>query len=598
MNDRKYRATRSRDIERRQKRRVRSRRRKKRKNPILWVIILLIAFIVMMFGVILIQRYSSSDERADLNVYYGINREDDLAVIVDNQVIGKAESGLYSAGGRMIDGYPYIEYSVLTQFINKRFYWDFYENQLLYTLPEGTVYVPEGSSEYTEVQEQRSENYVIFEVEDEKAYISLDFIAKYTNIDYVLNSEPNRVMVVTDFGESMVGTVKKDTQVRFQGGVKSPILTQVEKGQEVTVLEDEDEWKKVRTKDGFIGYIKTNTLKDVRSRIVDRADIEPVYTNISKDYTINMAWHNIGNEAANSYLSDMLTSVKGLNTIAPTWFHIADTEGNLVSIADADYVSQAHAANLEVWATLRDFHGGISSAEEIYEVLSYTSKRERLIQQVIEASIQSNIDGINLDFELITEECAKHYLQFVRELSVQCRLNHLVFSIDNYVPMSYNQYYDLEEQAAVADYVVIMAYDEHTDGSLEAGSVASYNYVRDGIENALLSVPKEKLIGAVPFYSRLWFEDGSGLSSRSIGMDESVQEVQQAGAQVVWDEVTKQNYAQWEADGGKYQIWLEDRESISEKLSVMSNHQLAGVAAWCLGWENSDIWDIISQYMN
>lgn len=150
--------------------------------------------------------------------------------------------------------------------------------------------------------------------------------------------------------------------------MKSPILTEVSKSDKVTVLEDEDDWMKVATEDGFVGYVKTNALKNIKTETVSRDFVEPEYTNISKDYTINMAWHNVSNADANNYLSEMLADTEGLTTIAPTWFSIADTEGNMTSLGSADYVNYAHQSGLEVWAVLRDFHGGINSYDETYQV--------------------------------------------------------------------------------------------------------------------------------------------------------------------------------------------------------------------------------------
>ncbi len=578
-------------------RRRSSRAKRRRRNMIIRTVILLVAVIVAVGGFIIWRRYGSSNEKADLKQYYGMTNDNDLAVIVDNQVIGKANEGSYGAGGRVIDGRAYIEYSVLRDYINKKFYWNADENQLLYTLPDGTVSVSAESSEYTDRNGTKSEDYIILREDGGTAYVALEFVSRYTDMKSAEYENPYRVMITCDFGERTVGTLKRDTEVRYQAGVKSPILTPVKKSDKVTVIESEGSWKKVRTEDGFIGYLKESALKDQKSE-TGSSDFEaPVYTNISKDYKINMAWHNVDNSDANNYLQDMIADADCLNTIAPTWFHINDTNGNIESIADSDYVARAHEANLEVWAVLRDFHGGINSAEETYEVLSSTSKRANLINQITAAALQNGIDGINLDFELISEDCGEHYLQFIRELSVRCRQNNLVFSVDNYVPMSYNYYYDIEEQASVVDYVVIMGYDEHTEGSEEAGSVASYGYVKNGIENALQSVSKDKLIEAVPFYTRLWFEESGQVTSTALGMDDAVLAVQSAGAQTQWDEETRQNYAQWEADGGTYKIWLEDESSLKEKLDLISDHDLAGVAEWRLGWENSGVWKLFSEYV-
>ena len=500
--------------------------------------------------------------------------------------------------------------------INKRFYWDSNENVLLYTLPSGSVTVEVGSTEYTDITDTKSEDYIILKTEGKTAYIALPFIQEYTDMEYSVYESPSRAVITSEWESVQSAELKRDTEVRYQGGVKSPILTEVKKSDKVTVLEDENDWMKVATSDGFVGYVKTNTLGDIQEEEILRDFDEPVYTNISKDYTINMAWHNVSNSDANGYILETIAQTKGLNTIAPTWFSLADTEGNITSLADSDYVNYAHQSGLEVWAVLRDFHGGISSYDETYEVLSHTSRRTQVINQVIADAIQYDIDGINLDFELISAECGEHYIQFVRELSVRCRQNGLVFSVDNYVPQPYNAHYDIEEQGQVADYVVIMGYDEHTDGSYEAGSVASIGYLENGISDALESVSADKLIAGVPFFTRLWFETPKTeeelaaeagteaasypdkVTSQAYGMSEAAEAVSNAGVQAEWDESTKQNYAQWEADGGTYRIWLEDLQSLEEKLKVIRENNLAGVAEWSLGMEESGVWDLILQYVN
>ena len=599
-----------------------SRARRRRRNAVIRWLIFIILILAAAGGFLIWHRYGASNERADREQYYGLDQEDEIAVVVNNEVVrdeadsSAEESETSPAPGKVYDGQYYIEYSVVRDRINSRFYWDPNENILLYTLPEGNVAVEVGSNEYTDVAEKKSADYTILKTEGSTVYIALPFIQEYTNMDYEVYDDPVRAVITSEWGEIQTAEIKRDTEVRYQGGVKSPILTEIKKGSKVTVLEDENDWMKVGTEDGFIGYVRTRLLNDIHEETTSREFDEPVYTNISKDYTINMAWHNVSNSDANGYILQTIAETKGLTTIAPTWFSLADTEGNVTSLADADYVNYAHQSNLEVWAVLRDFHGGINSYDETYEVLSYTSKRTRVINQVVAEAIENGIDGINLDFELVSAACGEHYIQFVRELSVRCRQNGLVLSVDNYVPQPYNEHYDIEEQGNVADYVVIMGYDEHTDGSYEAGSVASIGYLENGITDALKSVSADKLIAGVPFFTRLWFETPktedelaqeagteaasypNKVTSSAYGMDEAARVVEDAGVQAQWDSETMQNYAQWEADGGTYKIWLEDNQSLEEKLKVIKSNDLAGVAEWSLGMENSSVWDLILQYVN
>ena len=599
-----------------------SRARRRRRNAVIRWLIFVILILGAIGGFLIWQRYGASNEKANLEQYYGIDQEGEIAVVVNEEVIKEDDEASAEdtetapAAGRIYDGQYYVEYSVVRDRINKRFYWDSNENILLYTLPDGNVTVEVGSNEYTDITEKKSVDYTILKTEGRTAYIALPFIQEYTNMEYEVYDDPGRVVITSAWGDIQTAEIRRDTQVRYQGGVKSPILTEISADSKVVVLEDENDWMKVATEDGFIGYVKTNTLKNNTTETRSRDFDEPVYTNITRNYTINMAWHNVSNSDANSYILETIAGTKGLTTIAPTWFSLADTEGNISSLADSNYVNYAHQSNLEVWAVLRDFHGGINSYDETYEVLSYTSKRTKIINQVIAEAIEKGIDGINLDFELVSSECGAHYIQFVRELSVRCRQNGLVFSVDNYVPQPYNEHYDIGEQGTVADYVVIMGYDEHTDGSYEAGSVASIGYLENGIADALESVSADKLIAGVPFFTRLWFETPkteeelskeagteaadypNKISSSAYGMDEAAQVVEDAGVQAQWDEETGQNYAEWEADGGTYKIWLEDTDSLEEKLKVIRENGLAGVAEWSLGMEDSSVWDLILQYVN
>lgn len=588
-------------------RKPQSKRRRKR-NLGIKIALLIILVIAAVVGAFLWKRYSPSDEEYDRNAYFGIEKEGQLAITVDDQVVDPQ--------GMILDGKAYIQYETVRDYINSRFYWDPNENILLYTLPTDMVSVEVGSQDYSVSNERKSEDYVILRTEGSTAYIALDFIQQYTNIDYEVYDNPSRVMIVTDWGKTTVAKVRRDTQVRYQGGVKSPILTQISKGDEVTVIESEEHWKKVRTVDGFIGYVKNSALRKEETKTISRDFEEQEFTSISKDYTINMAWHNVTNSDANSGVLEMIAQTKGLTTIAPTWFHVADTDANLTSIASAEYVNYAHQSNIEVWAAVRDFDGGIDSNDESYEVLSHTSKRQKLINQLISEALRVGIDGINVDFERISEDCGEHFIQFIRELSVRCRQNGLVLSVDNYVPMSFNTQYDRKEQGIVADYVVIMGYDEHYAGSPEAGPVSSYNYVKDGIEATLKEVPAEKVISGIPFFTRLWQETPKteeeiaaaagtdeaeytmNVTSEALGMTAAENTVAQAGVSVIWDEDAQQNYATWEADGVTYEIWLEDEQSIELKLKLMKDNGLAGTAAWALGQEDPDIWTLIQQYVN
>lgn len=576
---------------------------KKKIISVLATLILLVIVIIIYIVGNIIEKYTPTDKEADLIEYFALSNEDEVALILQDT---KAEEK-----GLIFNDEIYLEYSTVKNYLNSRFYWDPNENVLLYTTPTDVISVSVGSKDYYISKTKNTENYVILKVDGNNAYIALDFVQKYTNIEYEKFGEPNRVHITYEWGNVTYAEVKKEDAIRVKGGIKSLILTNVQEGSKVVVLEQGEDWSKVRSEDAFIGYIKNKNLTNITQEAESRSFEESIYTSISKDYDINLVWHQVTEKAANDRLLTLLADTKGINTISPTWFSLSDNEGNITSLADTTYVQHAHQLGIEVWALIDNFNSDVST----YEVLSYTSKREKLINQLIAAAIEYNLDGINIDFEELKTEEGEHFVQFIRELSIKCRNNGIVLSIDNYVPTAYSALYNRKEQGIVADYVIVMGYDEHFSTSEESGSVASIGFVRSGIENTLLEVPKEKVINAIPFYTRLWIETPKTeeeiasenestefipytLSSEIYSMANQEKLISANEITPTWDETTGQYYASYEIDGITYKIWLEEETSIEEKMKLIDEFELAGVASWKLGLEKQSIWDTIIKYVN
>lgn len=562
---------------------------KKKAVPIMIAIALIIIIGGVSFGSRLVEKFSYSRERADLSAYYHISDSGDAAIVLQDEIVEER--------ARVIDGTWYLDLDTVHKYLNDRFYMDRNEDLLLYTLPGDIVKVVIGSSVRETEDGSEDLGYMIARYEGEKLYVALDYVKQYTNFGYEVFTEPNRVQLDTQWEEIRVATIKKDTQVREKGGVKSPILTDVAKDDRVTVLEQMETWAKVKTADSVIGYVENKRLDNVRSElpipVTDYA--EPEYTSLTRDYKINLGWHVVAGTAGNDTLQSVTANTKGLNVISPTWFKISDNEGNFTSFASADYVEKAHGMGLEVWALVENIE--YKDSIDMYQILSSTSTRRKLIDALVAEVQQYGIDGINVDFEQISMDCGEHYIEFIRELSVSCRKNGIVLSVDNYVPTGYTDHYDRREQGIVADYVIIMGYDEHYAGSPEAGSVASVDYVENGIADTVSQVPANKVINAVPFYTRIWETTGSSISSQAVGMATAEEYVAAHNIDVEWNEETCQNYGEYTSGDTRYQVWLEDEESIRVKLNIMEKYGIGGVAAWRLGFEKPEIWDEIEAYL-
>lgn len=568
-----------------------ARRRSKKKGTGKYIVIIIL-LILFIFGVIAYSHFGMSREKADLNDYFSLTRAEQAGVVIDNSVMG--------AKGIVQDGAPYVDYETVDAYISSRFYVDINENLLLYTLPEEVISIQPESKTYQETGQEVKMDHPVWFKRGDVPFISLDFLERYSAIEAEFAKKPNRIMIVTAFGETKTTKVKSKAGVRKLAGVKSPVLTEVSKGDVLTYIDTVDDWYHVRTKDGFIGYIPQKNVSDLETTTTSCEYQEPEHPHLIEERKICLAFDNVTNTTANGLVKDRMKDTQAINILAPTWFSVGDVNGKVDSIADKAYVEWAHKKGIKVWPTFRDFDSetGIGSNDETYQALSYTSKRKAMIDAAVGGAKAAGADGLNIDFEKISSECGASYVQFIRELSIACHAQDLTLSVDNYVPKAYNSHYGRKEQGLFADYVIIMGYDEHTYGSEEAGSVASYDFVEEGIEKTIADVPAERVVNAVPFYTRIWDQNGEGnLTFVAYGMAGAAEEVAKAGATAEWDDKTHQDYAEWEKDSHKYSVWLENAKSIKDKLDLMKGYELAGVGAWRMGQETKDVWPLFTEYM-
>ena len=550
----------------------------KRRSPLPIIICLVIIAAIIGIGSFFINRYTPTDTEMNKNEYYGLTSEEEAALILNGQVL--EEKGL------VVDGTVYISYSDVWNYLNSGFYWDAQAGQLMLTLPSGTLtWTPDDGSG------------AVILGSDGNPYISAECVKENSDIDLEIYSEPNRVVARTQWDGVRTATVTETTQVRYRGGPRSEILTEVQAGDTVVFQEDLSDWCQVATSDGYVGYVESSTLtQNEETGLPHETDEKFQYQKISLDHKIVLGWHYVGSQEGNSSLSEVIAGATGLNTISPTWFSLADGQGNLISYADSSYVEQAHAAGLQVWGLLGDVDG---SAVNTGSVLSSAEARANIIQQLMQIAAECGMDGINVDFESVREESAPQYLQFLKELCAAAHQQNLIVSTDNFVP-TYTGYYKRAEQAKTVDYIIIMGYDEHTASSEEAGSVASLPFVEQGIADTLAEVPAEQVINAVPFYTRGWVETfGSTVpESQTLSMDEADAFVTEHGIETYWDASVGQNVGSVETGDARYSIWLEDEQSIAEKVNLASEYNLAGVAAWRLGFERQSVWSVFEDYVN
>ena len=556
---------------------------KKKYIPVLVAVALIVVVALIGLSTGLLEKYSYSQERADLNTYFNVAGGEETAIIFNDTLI--ETDALYR------DDHVYFPLAFVDENLNNHFYYDMSQQQLLFTTDTAILSTAIGSTDYNFGTEFASESYALTVAMNDTLYLADEFVKKFSNFSYQFFAEPNRVIIDTVWEEERHALVKKDTQVRVLGGVKSEILADLSKGDDVRLVDEMETWSLVTTYDGISGYVENKRLEETDpvtpTPVTDY--VAPAYAPLQRDGKICLVWNMVTNMDANSLAEGLLQNTQGVNVISPTWFSLIDDYGNFSSLADAGYVTAMHNRGIQVWALLDNFtNKEVSTAN----VVNNTTSRRNLIDQLIRTVQQYQIDGINVDFEAVSAEAAPGYIQFLRELYIECHKNGIILSADN----GYLLNYDRGKQGEVVDYVIIMGYDEHVAAADGVGSNASIDFVQSGIEKTVSQVPAEKVINAIPFYTRLWKTTGD-IGQVAYGMNEIENFLNNNGVTTIWDDGTCQYTAQFSVDGTDYAVWLEESESIAVKLSVMEKYNLAGVAGWRLGQEKSDIWNEIAAYL-
>lgn len=557
---------------------------KKKAAPVLVVLILIV--LVGAAGVVsfLINRYKPGTEYMAGNEYFNLTDENSVALIQNGELLEEQAV--------LIGGEPYAAYTYVESQLNSCFYWDEETKGILLTTSGGVQTLLPGDAAVAKTPGGQP---AVQQESDGTVYISLDVVKEYTDLDYAYYSDPNRAVIRNEWDGVEQATVQSDTaQVRQKGGIKSLILADVQKGDTLLYLENLDNWCKVMTADGYTGYIQTEDISEPEA-IEARTAKKDSYERITRDHKINLVWHQSTSTESNDAMAEMTAEMTGVNVISPTWFSVTDETGTISSLASADYVKLAHDAGREVWGLIDNFNEAFDETTD----LAYASVRSRIIEQLLAEAASCGMDGINVDFENLKEAGIPHYLQFLRELTSAAHAQNLVVSVDTPVPQAYTMYYQRGEQARFVDYMIVMAYDEHFAGSEEAGSVSSLPFVQQAVEEMTRVMPADQVICGIPFYTRVWTEKfgQSAITSEVLGMDGAKNYAKENQMTETWDASLGQNVATVETSDARYTIWMEDEQSMEEKLKVIQSADLAGVAEWKLGFECADVWSLISEYI-
>lgn len=431
---------------------------------------------------------------------------------------------------------------------------------------------------------------------DGTIYLPITDLTDIYNIEVNYSAESNIVTIDSLNRKFVQALSSKNMSVKYLPTIFSKTVDKLERGDTIVLVQDrenggnvvEEDWIKVRTKNGEIGYVK---LDDITDENTVREDLD---INTKIDGKVSLVW-----DYYSQYVEAPVRDgeIEGVNVVSPSFYEITssgDIDAN-IGRNGQNYVEWAHANGYKVWPMLSNSELGDMDA--VSNLLSTFENRSYLIDNIIDELIDAGVDGVNVDFENMYQSDKDNYSRFIIELAPRLREAGLTLSVDVTAPdgsETWSLCFDRNVIGKVADYIIFMGYDQNGVSSTQAGTVAGANWVELNIKKFLgqEGVEANKLILAMPFYTRLWRESNGTLTSSVVNMRSvTIPE----GVEKTWDEETKQYYIEYEQNGSTYKMWIEDEDSLTAKLNLVNQYELAGGAFWSKDRESNTVWSVIAE---
>ena len=426
---------------------------------------------------------------------------------------------------------------------------------------------------------------------DDTYYLPISEMSKVYNIeiDYIKN---NQILVLSSLNRELIRTdVAKNCSVKYKPTSFSKTIDKLKKGDKVIKVEKtNDTWTKIRTKNGYVGYVKTNILQN---EVYVREEIK----NSEATEKINLVWDYYSEYAKAPNRNG--TTIEGINVVSPAFFSLVSKGNGAINTNIGDnglnYIKWAKNNNYKVWPIFSNN----SYKETTSEILNSYELRTKLINDIVTLAVNYELDGINIDFENMNTEDKDVFSRFIIELKPKLQEAGIKLSVDVTAPdggSSWSECYNRNVIGDVADYIVFMAYDQYGVGSKKAGTTAGFNWVETNLKKFIdrEEIDSNKIILGIPLYTRLWAESNGTVTSKTVNM-KNIDKVLPSGVSKQWDDELKQYYVEYTEKGKIYKMWIEDEESIKNKVSLVKTYNLAGVAAWAKDREKDTIWSIIKE---
>ena len=487
------------------------------------------------------------------------------------------------------DGIIYLSEKDIENFFDNYIYYDEMYDQIITTSDTKVAVLPIGKHEITINGTTQRILGSATKIEN-TFYLPFSEMNNVYNIEVEYIEDTDRIIVTSLDRKLEKADIAKNVNVKWKNKTLSRTVDKIKKGEKIVVIStDENGWAKIRTNNGFIGYVKEN---NIANRTIVREKLE---NSTRLDGKVSLVW---------DYYSEYVSApdrsgetIEGVNVVSPSFFILERLgKGKINDNANSggeQYVNWAKENGYKVWAMFSND----SMIETTHEILNDYKLREKTIENLLTLAIKYKVDGINLDFENMYEDDKDLYTRFVVELYPRLKEYGMSLSVDVTAPdgsSTWSLCYDRYNISRNCDYIIFMAYDQYGTSSTTAGTTAGYDWVKKKNKKFLRDIESDKIILGIPLYTRTWLQDGQEDIPYVVDMND-IEEVLPNDAEIVWKEDVKQHYTEYQKNGNTYKMWIEDEASISEKLNLATENDLAGVAFWEKDRETEEIWQLVKE---
>jgi len=313
----------------------------------------------------------------------------------------------------------------------------------------------------------------------------------------------------------------------------------------------------------------------------------------SADASASVRWGYYITYADNSNVS-LTQHFNQLDIVSPYFYHLTPT-GTIKSFNESETTQMLQNNHVKVVPLIQNE----SRWDEFTKTIDTVAERDAIVDRLYELVLTRGYDGIHIDFEGVNAADRDLLTDFMTRLHTAFKpqgwiVSQAVIARTSDSSTYWGGAYDYEKLSKVNNYITIMAYDYGYASRPDPIAVAPIWWVDSVMDYAVTRIPREKILLGIPLYGYDW-NITTGATATSVTHPGAIELAAQPGATAGYSEEHQAPWVKYtDHNGHMHEVWYENAASFEAKLTLMTDHRVAGFAGWRLGHEDPAVWTVIA----